>query len=298
MPASRSRTHDWRRLLKQIHERGGAIEFAIAHPDHGETDPSLHANGPDLVWRVRVLDLTADEIAVERPITLGREVHIEAGIELVGAIAIGQNRWTFRTINLGDVSGGSAGHAPGLRLAMPTEVSRSQRRRVRVDTQSVTLPNVEIWPLLDPKYVIPAERATELAFESWKAGEEVAASDLFSDAVMPVVGPKFTAELANLGGGGVGLVVDHDNAAAVGRHRIFWLRLSLEPEIPIPVCASGKVVHTHIDSTQRTYVGIAFDFSFNQPHQSLVANQILNYIEQQQELQRQARDQREAGRAG
>ncbi len=298
MPASRSRTHDWRRLLEQIHERGGAIEFAIAHPDHGETDPSLHANGPDLVWRVRVLDLSADEIAVERPVTLGREVHIEAGIELVGAIAIGQNRWTFRTTNLGEVSGGSPGHPPGLRLAMPTEVSRSQRRRVRVDTQSVTLPEVEIWPLLDPKSVIPAERATELAFESWKAGGEVVASDLFSDAVMPVVGPKFTAELANLGGGGVGLVVDHDNAAAVGRHRIFWLRLSLEPEIPIPVCASGKVVHTHIDSTQRTYVGIAFDFSFNQPHQSLVANQILNYIEQQQELQRQARDQRETGRAG
>lgn len=298
MPASRSRTHDWRRLLEQIHERGGAIEFAIAHPDRGETDPSLHVNGPDLVWRVRVLGLTTDEIAVERPVTLGRDVRIDAGIELVGAIAIGQNRWTFRTTNLGDVSGGSAGYAPGLRLAMPTEVSRSQRRRIRVDTKAVTLPNVEIWPLLDPKSVIPAERATELAFESWKSGEKIIGGGRFSDAVMPVVGPKFTAELANLGGGGVGLVVDHENTAAVGRHRIFWLRLSLEPEIPVPVCASGKVVHTHIDSTQRTYVGIAFDFSFNQPHQSLVANQILSYIEKQQELQRQARDQRESGRPG
>ena len=298
MPASRSRTHDWRRLLEQIHERGGAIEFAIAHPDRGETDPSLHVNGPDLVWRVRVLDLTSEEIAVERPVTLGREVRIDEGTELVGAIAIGQNRWTFRTTNLGDVSGGNLGHPLGLRLAMPTEVSRSQRRRIRVDTKAVTLPNVEIWPLLDPKSVIPAERATELAFEAWKSGEEVTGADLFSDAVMPVIGPKFTAELANLGGGGVGLVVNHDNAAAVGRHRIFWLRLSLEPEIPIPVCASGKVVHTHIDSTQKTYVGIAFDFSFNLPHQATVANQILGYIEKQQELQRQARDQRESGRPG
>ena len=298
MPASRSRTHDWRRLLEQIHERGGAIEFAIAHPDRGETDPSLHVNGPDLVWRVRVLDLTSEEIAVERPVTLGRDVRIDEGTELVGAIAIGQNRWTFRTTNLGDVSGGNLGHPLGLRLAMPTEVSRSQRRRIRVDTKAVTLPNVEIWPLLDPKSVIPAERATELAFEAWKSGEKVTGADLFSDAVMPVIGPKFTAELANLGGGGVGLVVNHDNAAAVGRHRIFWLRLSLEPEIPIPVCASGKVVHTHIDSMQKTYVGIAFDFSFNLPHQATVANQILGYIEKQQELQRQARDQRESGRPG
>jgi hypothetical protein len=298
VPASRSRTHDWRRLLEQIHERGGAIEFAIAHPDRGETDPSLHVNGPDLVWRVRVLDLTSEEIAVERPVTLGRDVRIDEGTELVGAIAIGQNRWTFRTTNLGDVSGGNLGHPLGLRLAMPTEVSRSQRRRIRVDTKAVTLPNVEIWPLLDPKSVIPAERATELAFEAWKSGEKVTGADLFSDAVMPVIGPKFTAELANLGGGGVGLVVNHDNAAAVGRHRIFWLRLSLEPEIPIPVCASGKVVHTHIDSMQKTYVGIAFDFSFNLPHQTMVANQILGYIEKQQELQRQARDQRESGRPG
>jgi len=181
---------------------------------------------------------------------------------------------------------------------MPTEVSRSKRRRVRVDTQAVTLPSVEIWPLLDPKSVIPGERATELAFESWRKGETVDGDELLSDAVMPVIGPKFTADLANLGGGGVGLVVDHENAAAVGRHRIFWLRLSLKPDIPVPLCASGKVVHTHIDSSQRTYVGIAFDFSFNPAHESQVADLILEYIDRQQELQRQARDQRDAGRIG
>ena len=297
MPASRSRTHDWRKLLQQIYERGGAIEFAIAHPDRGETDPSLHATGPDLVWRVKVQKLTEEEIGVEFPVTLGREVRIDAGTELVAAIAIGQNRWTFRTHNMGEVSGGT-GSPPGLRLKMPTEVSRSKRRRVRVDTQAGTLPSVEIWPLLDPKSVIPGERATELAFESWRKGETVDGDELLSDAVMPVIGPKFTADLANLGGGGVGLVVDHENAAAVGRHRIFWLRLSLKPDIPVPLCASGKVVHTHIDSSQRTYVGIAFDFSFNPAHESQVADLILEYIDRQQELQRQARDQRDAGRIG
>ena len=88
MPASRSRTHDWRKLLQQIYERGGAIEFAIAHPDRGETDPSLHATGPDLVWRVKVQELTEEEIGVEFPVTLGREVRIDVGTELVAAIAI------------------------------------------------------------------------------------------------------------------------------------------------------------------------------------------------------------------
>jgi uncharacterized protein YlxP (DUF503 family) len=66
----------------------------------------------------------------------------------------------------------------------------------------------------------------------------------------------------------------------------------------VPLCASGKVVHTHIDSSQRTYVGIAFDFSFNPAHESQVADLILEYIDRQQELQRQARDQRDAGRIG
>ncbi|MAB72681.1 MAG: hypothetical protein CMJ54_09260 [Planctomycetaceae bacterium] len=297
MPASRSRTHDWRKLLQQIYERGGAIEFAIAHPDRGETDPSIHATGPDLVWRVKVQKLSETEIGVEFPVTLGREVRIDVGTELVAAIAIGQNRWTFRTHNMGE-DAGRPGNPPGLRLKMPTEVSRSKRRRVRVDTQAVTLPSVEIWPLMDPKSVIPGERATELAFESWRRGDPVDGDELLSDAVMPLIGPKFTADLANLGGGGVGLVVDHENAAAVGRHRIFWLRLSLKPDIPVPLCASGKVVHTHIDSSQRTYVGIAFDFSFNPAHESQVAELILEYIDRQQELQRQARDQRDAGRIG
>ena len=81
MPASRSRTHDWRKLLQQIYERGGAIEFAIAHPERGETDPSLHATGPDLVWRVKVQKLTEEEIGVEFPVTLGREVGIDVHIK-------------------------------------------------------------------------------------------------------------------------------------------------------------------------------------------------------------------------
>ncbi|MCP4795945.1 MAG: hypothetical protein GY885_07295, partial [Phycisphaeraceae bacterium] len=50
--------------------------------------------------------------------------------------------------------------------------------------------------------------------------------------------------------------------------------------------------------SQRTYVGIAFDFSFNPAHESQVADLILEYIDRQQELQRQARDQRDAGRIG
>ena len=293
VPASRSRTHEWKKLLEQIAERNGSIEIAVAHPEHDGAEPDTHAAGPDLIWRVKILNLQDDEILVESPMTLGRDMKIDAGTELVAAITVGQNRWTFRTVNLGDPTDTRGPANRGIRLRMPIGVARSQRRRIRVDTLGLTLPRVELWPLLDPKSVLPAERATELAYEAWRSGERAGSVSPSEDSMLPTVGPKFTADLANLGGGGVGLVVGPEDSGVLGRHRVLWLRISLQPEIPMPVNATGKVVHTHIDSTQKTYVGIAFDFSFNPAHQKLVGDQILHYIEQKQELQRQAREQHE-----
>jgi hypothetical protein len=292
VPASRSRTHEWKRLLQQIAERGGAIEIAVAHSDQDVNEPHVHAVGPDLVWRVKILELREDEIIVESPMALGRDIRITQDTELVAALTVGQNRWIFRTVNLGPEKGLKSHRHLSLRLRMPVGVARSQRRRVRVDTQGLTLPEVEIWPLLDPKSVLPAERATELAYESWLKGDDINRMSLLEESMLPTVGPKFTAQLANLGGGGVGLEVGPGDSGILGRHRVLWLRLALDPEMPVPMNATGKVVHTHIDSTQKTYVGIAFDFSFNPAHQKLVGDQIQYYIDQKQELQKQAREQR------
>ena len=41
-------------------------------------------------------------------------------------------------------------------------IERCQRRFDRFDLQGLKLPTVTLWPLLDPKSVIPAERANEL----------------------------------------------------------------------------------------------------------------------------------------
>jgi hypothetical protein len=95
---------------------------------------------------------------------------------------------------------------------------------------------------------------------------------------MPEVGPKFTATLLNLGGGGLGLRVRPHDAPALGRHKLFWLRFSLPPGLTTPICATGKLAHTNVDSTQHTYAGMAFDFSFNPGHQRLVVAQVCRYI--------------------
>ena len=152
----------------------------------------------------------------------------------------------------------------------------------------MNLPEVEVWPLLDPKSVVPAEHAVALAWASSRDDGAPAVQLPESESVHPTTGPSFKATLMNLGGGGVGLRVESAAAAALGRHRVFWIRVPLEPELELPLLVTGKVVHTHIDSMQRTYAGVAFDFTFNHQHEDVVAAQIQAYIERVQKAQLEA----------
>lgn len=296
MPANRSRTLQWRRCLEQIYQRNGAIEVAIARAfDEGE-------DGRHLVWRVRVLQLNDAEIIVEQPSALGRLIPLNQGVALVAIMAVGQNRWMFSTTNLGLTTFrlNSQRTIPAVRLLMPDSVMRCQRRDYyRVETVALSLPEVEIWPLLDPKTVVLAERANELRFEQDRQGgdgEESRESFTLSDeAVMPEVGPRFAAILLNIGGGGVGLHVAPEHNQSILRHKLFWLRFSLPPELATPICASAKLVHTHRESSQQIYAGLAFDFTFNAGHQRFVVEQICRYIAVQQraQLQRQVLDEKQ-----
>jgi len=285
MPASRSRTNEWRRSLEQLRAREGAMEIAVAH-DHPGGDEAI-LNASDLVWRVRVLDLTATEVTVDLPFALGRAIELPVGTEVVAAIAIGQNRWMFRA----KVTGPWTPRAPfprthrGVRLSLPDHVERCLRRSTRVDVASITLPKVERWPLREPRSAMPAERASELAFRAALSGQPVHS---VSDELLPTVGPGFKASLVNLGGGGLGVLVEANDTAALSRHRMFWLRFSLGPIMSVPICATARVVHTHMDSSHRIYAGISFDFDFNPAHQRVVAEQIVQAIGRLTSAQRRA----------
>jgi hypothetical protein len=284
MPASRSRTTEWRRSLEQLRAREGAIEIAVARDG---TDDEAVLGATDLVWRVRVLDLNDTEMAVDLPFALGRAVELPTGTEIVGAIAIGQNRWMFRT----KVLGAWQPRAPyprshrAVRLTLPDHVERCLRRSTRVDVAAINLPKVELWPLLEPRSVIPAQRASEIAFRAALAGEKPMAP---SDDLLPTVGPGFSATLVNLGGGGLGVLVEPQDAAVLSRHRLFWIRFTLGDIMPVPICCSARVVHTHMDSTHRIYAGVSFDFDFNPNHQRVVGEQIVHAIERLTKAQRKA----------
>lgn len=286
MPANRSRTTQWRRCLQQIRDRNGAIEIAISrHYREGET-------GSHLIWRVRVLDVQEHELVVEQPMALGQLLPIQCGVELVGIIAVGQNRWMFTTTNIGGTTVPLAGRreVAALRLMPPERVERCQRRSYyRVPTASILLPRIDVWPLLDPRSVLPAERANELQYAREDIeGPEPATMD---PSILPEVGPKFSALMLNLGGGGVGLRVSPEDSQLLVRHKLFWLHIALPPELVTPICATGKLVHSHMESSNHMYAGVAFDFTFNPEHQQFVVEQICRYIavQQRHQLQRSAR---------
>src|SRR6185503_15497232 len=165
VPANRSRTLEWRRCLRQVVERGGALEIAIAK---GPAPDGVLEQAAQLVWRVRLLNVTDSEIFVEQPSALGQAMSIQPGVNLAVVLAIGQNRWMFATPNLGDamIPGIDRRPVAALRLQMPDSVQRCQRRNhYRVEATSIELPRVDLWPLLEPRSVLLAERACEIQWE-------------------------------------------------------------------------------------------------------------------------------------
>lgn len=269
MPASRSRTERWRNCLWQIYERGGAIEISLARPDAADAPP-----GNDLIWRVKILALTDEQIVTNQPAAFGRTIPISPGTRLVGAMSVGQNRWMFQTQAVASES------ADQLHLAMPEKVERCPRRSYyRVSTASVELPDVECWPLLHPTSVVAAEVANEAFSRDMLRHRRDPSMPLpVAEQVLPEVGPGFHAKLVNISGGGLGLIVSPQEASGLDRARFLWMRVNLGDDLPAPLALTGKVVHTHIDSAQSVHVGLAFEFGFNPSHREFVISQVCGMV--------------------
>jgi hypothetical protein len=283
VPANRSRTDRWRQSLQKIYERGGGLEFAIDR--HDEQDGMK-----DLVWRVRLLELSDDEMVIEQPGAMGQSFMINKDVDLIGIMAVGQNKWMFNTKVLGTtINRTRSGSFPALRVQMPQKVVRCMRRNSdRTSIAHIKLPTVECWKLIDPISAVPLEVANRIQIEDLAAQGDTTPQPQDTQVTLPTVGPKFHANLANLGGGGVGLIVPKESRADIDSSKVFWLRLDLRPTIPVPVVMTAKLVHTHLDSQQKTYAGMAFDFGINNQHKGFVIQQIARYINSVQEFRKAA----------
>lgn len=288
MAATRQRTENWRKCLWQIYERRGAIEISLPEAQ-GEENSSKDAtsSATHLIWRVRILGIEDNEILVETPAALGKSLYFEDGIKLVAAIVIGQNRWMFGTEILGHVKqrGRNGQSVSAIRLHLPKTVERCGRRNFyRISTTEITPPRVRSWALIDPATAAVAEIANEemvhrvLQENGGKLEADGLDESFMEQLALPEVGPPFDGVLANIGGGGLGIIVEPGSASALTSHRIFYLQFALPPEIPVPLAVTAKLVHTHIDSAHRTYAGLAFDFSRNKSHEHFIMEQLERYV--------------------
>lgn len=300
MPASRQRTENWRKCLWQVYERGGALEISLPRADspEGSSSNELHPDSSNLIWRVKVLGISDDDVLIESPSALGKAMALADGAQLIAAIVIGQNRWMFHTSVLEHVQQNSkfGKTTAALRLRLPDKVERCSRRNFyRISTVELNLPQVRCWPLIDPTSALVAEQANREHVRSVLAAREKrnlgpgenqnddeAAQEFIEQLSLPEVGPPFDAALANIGGGGIGIVVDPEAARHFGSKRVFWMQFALPPEIPVPIAVTAKLVHTHIDSTQKTYAGLAFDFSRSRDHEQFMTEQLTCYVEMRQ----------------
>lgn len=275
MPANRSRAQRWREQLQGIMDRRGGIELGLRPPSN-----ELAAATADLIWRVRLLEVGEHQLVVEMPAAAGSPVPLAAGHELVGAMVIGQNRWMFLTESLGAVERREGRDSiVALRLRSPETVERCPRRAFhRISTVSLTLPGVECWPLLDPLTVVAAEVANRAQAQSAARGEAVVEDG--SVLVLPEVGPRFAASLANISGGGLGLVCKGSEGSAFDHHRLFWMRVDLRPRLAMPLGVTTRLAHAHRDSTGQIAAGLAFEFQFNPAHRAFVVEQICRYVEE------------------
>lgn len=298
MPATRSRTEHWRDCLAKLQERGGALEISVARstvwfPSHGN---EVSQPGADIVWRVKVIRISDEELIVEAPGAFGETVILRPGLDLIGAMTIGQNRWMFHTRTLpGSGSLPARAGVPGyLSLAMPTSVERCTRRHnYRISTANLNLPNVECWSLLDPTSVRAAEAANReqiLALEEGNMKFDARASGRKSSSddqpfLLPDVGPQFHGKLVNLSGGGIGVNIEPSESAAAQHRPLIWLRMDLRPAILAPLAVTVRAVHTHLSSNQSLYLGLAFDFEFNPEHRHFVIEQFASYLDKVQAAQ-------------
>lgn len=296
MPAARSRTEHWRDSLRKVYERGGALEISVDRGSQADlatpegTGADLDS-GVDVVWRCKIVHMTEQSIVVENPAAFGASVPFFPGVALIGGLTVGQNRWMFHTKTLA-TRPGPRGDAVGssLVLAMPENVERCTRRSFfRISTADLRLATVQCWPLLDPTSIAAAEAANRAHINDLltTGGTPGVDPSQGSDALLlPEVGPMFKASLLNVSGGGLGLVVNQTDSSALNSRPYIWMRVDLRPQIPAPVAVTCRVAHTHIDSSQCIYAGLAFDFSHNPSHRKFVIERFCGYVEALQNRQR------------
>ncbi|GAB4385365.1 MAG: hypothetical protein Kow0022_10960 [Phycisphaerales bacterium] len=235
---------------------------------------------------MRLYEITDTHLTLEMPGALGTSFRIAENTRLRAVMAIGQNRWMFRSHVLGE-SQIQIGRRtfPALRIALPDGVERCRRRASdRLVTDGFQLPEVQCSLLLDPESAIPAELANRARINELSRTHQLGeASPALEAVLLPSVGPSAMGSLANIGGGGIGVRFGPNAPVTLDTRNLYWLRLDLRPWIPAPLAVTARLAHVHADSSQCVHAGFAFEFSHNPEHRAFVIEQMERCMRQMQD---------------
>ena len=88
-----------------------------------------------------------------------------------------------------------------------------------------------------------------------------------------------------VGGGGAGLLIEAGDRLRLDSNRYYWLRFDMSPWSPAPIAVTARLKHTHIDSTQRLYAGMAFEFGHSPDHEAFIVEQLCRCVAEMQRMQ-------------
>lgn len=209
-------------LLAEACERNASAEICFEHRD-----------GPPLIARVRLLELSDEFIRADKPGKNDQGGHIPQGRPITVHVFIRGARYQFDSVIVDQsawIQLNNERRVPGIVLRRPKEVLKSERR----SSYRVSLAGI------DPIQI-------ELA----RGHPDIRDACLLSPGV-------FGGRILNLSVGGAAVLVDRRDLRTANRGERFFLGFSL-PSVEEPCCQLGEVRHVmNIEASESIRLAFAF----------------------------------------
>ncbi len=269
---------EWTQLVQTTEKRNGVMELR-ADPAHHDLPPEQRVS-----HRVRLIQVRPDGWIVERPFSLKGEGTISPGMRLCGMLGVGAARWGFETEALEAIRHqlNAQASVPALRLAPPMNVRSAQRRAFfRVPMLAAEPARATVWPLLDIRSAVQAERANLFEHKAEGSGQAMPVRS-------PDLGSPMDGRILDLSAGGLAVLVGTERQQEIEPHECFWIEMNL-PGLGLPLRAVGRKVRCASETPESLTLAMAFTFTHHRAHETFVTDTLCRVAagEQRRQLQRQ-----------
>jgi hypothetical protein len=268
---------EWFDLIKQTERRNGVVE--LRH-DSGKVD------AVEKFHKVRLLKIDHGRWIVERPTITAGAPGFHHGDHIFGILGPGAKRWGFtsRVLASGVFQLNAEHRIPILRLAAPTHIHSAQRRAYfRVSTVGAGVGDVQVYPLMDLDSVMDVENTI------MQLHRDGGVDGMISGALpRPNIGPGHKAEMFDISGNGVSLLVNNSLRDAMQGHDLYWLTFTL-PQTAGQIGVVARRIRLSKDADGSPVAAFHFQYKHDPAYGRFAADLICRFAadEQRRQLQRQ-----------